>query len=87
MTSRYARLKNMRKIPVKKKTSRQELMRKILSSPRYKGKHVIVVNDKIFVAKTGAGASKILADIDRKYPDATPAITYVPDADALILWL
>jgi len=58
-----------------------------MSNPAYKGKHVIVVAGKVFTAKTGEGASKILEEIRRKYPKEIPAITYIPDADTLILWL
>jgi len=59
----------------------------VMSNPAYKGKHVIVVAGKVFTAKTGEGASKILEEIRRKYPKEIPAITYIPDADTLILWL
>ena len=59
-------------------------MEKILSDSRFRGKHVIVVAGKVFTAKTGEKASKILAEARRKYPKETPAVTYIPDADALI---
>lgn len=57
-----------------------------MSNPNYKGKHIIMVKGKVFTAKTGEGASKILEEVRRKYPKEIPAITYIPDADALILW-
>lgn len=60
-------------------------MEQILSDPAYKGKHVIVVAGKVFTANTGEGASKILDEVDRQYPDAVPEIAYIPDADTLIL--
>lgn len=60
-------------------------MEKILNDPQYKGKHVVVVGSKIFTAQTGEGAAKILEETDREYPDEIPAITYIPDADTLIL--
>jgi len=63
----------------------QQLMEKILSDPQYKGKHVIVVAGEIFTANTEDGAGKILDTIQEKYPDEVPAITYIPDADTLIL--
>lgn len=49
-----------------------------------RGNYVIVVVGKIFTVKTGEKASKILAEMRRKYPKETPAITYIPDTDALI---
>lgn len=62
------------------------LMQKVLNDPAYKGKHVIVVAGKIFTANTGEGAAKILDKVERDYPDEMPEITYIPDADTLILW-
>ena len=43
-------------------------MEKVLGDPRFRGKHVIVVGGKVFTAKTGEKASKILAEVRRKYP-------------------
>lgn len=56
-------------------------------SNRYKGKHVMVVADKIFAAKTAGEAKKLWRDLREKYPDKMPLVTYVPKADSLILWL
>lgn len=56
-----------------------------MNDPRYRGYHVVVVAGKVFKAKTGQGASKILAEVRRKYPGQIPEITYLPDADSLIL--
>ena len=61
-------------------------MREILDNPRFRGKHVVLVAGKVFTAKTGERASRILAEVREKYPKETPAITYIPKADALILW-
>lgn len=68
-----------------KKKKRKLTMADVLASRRYRGKHVIVVAGKVFTAKTGERASQILTRIRHKYPKATPAITYIPDADTLIL--
>lgn len=57
----------------------------VLASPRYKGKHVVVIAGKVFAAKTGEKASRILEKVREKYPKAVPAVTYIPDADTLIL--
>lgn len=67
------------------KTKQQELMEKVLNDPKYKGKHVIVVAGKIFTANTGDGAGNILTQVRKNYPGLTPAVTYIPDADTLIL--
>lgn len=62
-------------------------MVKVLNNPAYKGKHVIIIAGKIFTAKTGREVNRILDKLEKKYPKAIPAITYIPKADALILWL
>lgn len=61
-------------------------MSNIMSDPKYRGKHIIVVAGKVFTAKTGEGASKILEDVRKEYPHDIPEITYIPDYDSLILW-
>ena len=70
-----------------KKASAKVSMVNIMSNPKYKGRHVIVIAGKIFTAKTGNQASIILDRLEKKYPKEIPAITYIPKADALILWL
>ena len=69
------------------KKSKTTTMLKIMSNPKYKGKHVIVIAGKVFTAKTGRQANKILDKLEKKFPDEVPAITYIPKADTLILWL
>lgn len=70
-----------------RKGTKKLTMINIMSDPKYKGKHLIVAAGKVFTAKTGEGASKILEKIRREYPKEIPEITYIPDADTLILWL
>lgn len=69
------------------KKSPQQTMIQIMSDPKYKGKHVIVIKNQIFTAKTGETANKILDKLEKKFPKEIPAITYIPKADTLILWL
>ena len=65
---------------------RPKTMAQIMRDPRYyKGKHVIVVAGKVFTARTGERASDILDMVGQKYPGETPAITYIPKEDTLIL--
>ncbi len=61
-------------------------MEKVLNDPHYRGYHVILVAGKVFKAKTGEAASKILNAVRNDYPKQIPEITYIPDADTLILW-
>lgn len=67
--------------------TQRERMEKILSDPAYRGLHVVVVADRVFTAKTGEGAATLLKEADEKFPDDIAAVTYIPDADTLILWL
>lgn len=60
-------------------------MPEILQNPRYQGKHIIIVKGKVFTAKTGRGAAKILKEIRIKYPKSTPEIAFFPNAHSLIL--
>jgi len=64
----------------------QGIMEQVLNDPQYKGKHVIVAAGKIFTANTGEGAGDILDRVREQYPDEISEITYIPDADTLILW-
>lgn len=61
-------------------------MEKVFKDSAYRGYHVVVVAGKVYKAKTGERAAKILREVRQKYPKEIPAVTYIPDADALILW-
>ena len=60
-------------------------MQMAMNDPRNRGYHIIVSAGKLFKARTGEGASKILDDVRRQHPKEIPAISYIPDADTLIL--
>ena len=60
-------------------------MEMVLNDPSYQGFHVVVTAGKVFKARTGEKASQLLAAARKKYPKEIPAITYIPDADTLIL--
>lgn len=61
------------------------MLMKRLSHPRYRGRHVVVMGNKIFAAKTGHQATTLLNDLTRKYPRQSVTVSYVPKADSLIL--
>lgn len=71
----------MKRVKIKKIS-----MEMVMSDPQYRGYHLVVIHGKVFKAKTGEKASEILAEVRKKYPKEIPAITYIPDADTLILW-
>lgn len=61
-------------------------MHDVFKNPRYQGKHVVLIEGRVFTAKTGNGASEILKDVRKKYPGVTPEIAYLPKPGTLILW-
>ncbi len=61
-------------------------MADVFANPRFRGKHVVLVANNIYTAKTGQGAAKILDRVLKKYPQETPEIAYLPKAHSLILW-
>lgn len=71
---------------MKQDTTKKVTMEQVMDDPRNRGYHVIVIAGKLYRARTGEGASKILDEVRKKYPNDIPAITYIPDADTLILW-
>lgn len=72
---------------MKKDKTQKITMELVLNDPHYRGYHVVVVAGKVFKARTGEKASEILKEVNKKYPKEIPEITYIPDADSLILWL
>lgn len=58
-------------------------MMDIFKNPRYRGKHVILAAGKVYTAKTGEGASRILKKIRKEHPSVTPEVAYLPNARSL----
>ncbi len=70
------------------KKSGKQLLKILLSEKmgkKYAGKHVMIVGDRIFAAKTGEEASRKFEQLRQKYPDQMPLLTYIPKEDLLIL--
>jgi hypothetical protein len=61
-------------------------MMDVFKNPRYRGKHVILVAGKVYTAKTGEGAARILKNLEETHPNITPEVAYLPKARSLILW-
>lgn len=61
-------------------------MPKIFQNPRYRGKHIILAAGKVYTAKTGGEAIKILKKLEKLHPDVIPEVAYLPKARSLILW-
>ena len=71
----------------KKANGIARLLRRVAANPRYRGKHLIVVANKVFMARSASEAPRLFDRVTRAYRHATPTLLYVPRADALILWL
>lgn len=69
----------------KTKTRSRFPSQRALSNPRYRGKHLVIVEGKIFAATTGQEAAKIFKKVITQYPRTKPTITYVPKENMLIL--
>lgn len=72
---------------MKKRKNGHRLLGKIYADPRYRGKHLIVVDKRVFVARSAAEAPRLFDRVTRAHPGVTPTLIYVPQADALILWV
>ena len=72
---------------MKKAKNGHRVLERVYANPRYRGKHLIVVGDKVFVARSAAEAPRLFDRVTRAHPGVTPTLIYVPQADALILWV
>ncbi len=62
-------------------------MVQIMSDPQYKGRHLVIIKDQVFSAKSARQAKKMLQKLEQEYPHERPTLTYIPKGDTLILWL
>lgn len=60
-------------------------MEKIFQDPKFQGKHIIIMADHIFTARTGQQAVKLFHKLTKQYPNEEPTVTYIPKAESLIL--
>ena len=60
-------------------------MNQIFKDPRYRGRHIIMVSGKLYTAKTGDEAGKILEKARKEHPRAIPKYTYIPKENILIV--
>ena len=57
------------------------------ANPRYRGKHLVIIQDKVYTARTGREATRLFDRLTKQFPHETPTLAYVPKEDTLILWL
>jgi len=62
-----------------------KILSALFSDPKYQGKHVIVIGNKIFTANTGTMAAKIFDEQVKQHPKVRPLTSCVPTNNTLIL--
>ena len=63
------------------------LLKRVLRSRAYRGKHVILVHGKVYAAGSAAEITQLFDKVVKEFPGETPTLTYIPEADTLILVL
>lgn len=63
------------------------ILRRVYEDPKYAGKHLVIVGRRIYAARTGREADRLLDRVMAKHPKAPPLLVDVPGADTLLLWL
>jgi hypothetical protein len=69
----------------KKVATTDVLLRRVLRSSSYRGKHVILVHGKVYASSSGAEVNRLFDRIVREFPGETPTLAYIPQADSLVL--
>jgi len=52
---------------------------------KYRGKHVVAVEDEIVVVKDEKESKEALKRLEEKYPGRIPLITFIPEEEVMIL--
>ena len=55
-------------------------MMQIRQNPRYRGKHIVIAEGRLYTAKTGEGAVEIVQRLWKKNPKIVPEVSYMPKA-------
>ena len=71
--------------PRKRVASADVLLRRVLKSRSYRGKHVILVHGRAYAASSEAELRQLFDKLTEEFPSETPTLAYVPEADSLVL--
>ena len=63
----------------------EALLKRLLRSRAYRGKHVILIHGKVYAAASGARMPRLFDRAVKEFPGETPTLAYIPEADTLIL--
>ncbi|MBI4431100.1 MAG: hypothetical protein HY587_05260 [Candidatus Omnitrophica bacterium] len=61
------------------------LVKRLARNRRHRGKHLIVIEGRVFAARSAAHAKRLFDRLTRMHPHATPTLLYIPKSDALVL--
>ena len=70
-----------------RKTHSREYKTLLAREHRLRGKYVVIVGNRVFTAKSGKEAARLLSKVRKEFPTKTPLATFVPKEETLILWL
>jgi len=60
-------------------------MRDVFKNPRYRGKHVILVEGKVYTAKTGVEVARLWKKVEKEHPRSLPEYTFLPKGILTVL--
>ena len=63
----------------------KELVNLMSKVEKYRGKHVVAVEDEIIVVKDEKELKEALKRLKEKYPRRIPLITFIPEEEVMIL--
>jgi len=69
----------------KVRPTREALLKRMLRSRAYRGKHVILIHGKVYAAASGARLPRLFDQAVKEFPGETPTLAYISAADTQIL--
>lgn len=71
----------------KSRPTTEALLKRVLRSRSYRGKHVILIHGRVYPASSAAEMTRLFDKLVREFPGEQPTLAYVPEADTLVLVL
>lgn len=69
----------------KQTITENQTIKEIYSNPKFSGKHVLAIKNKIYSFNTGEALNEKFKKVIKQYPKESPLTTYVPKKGILIL--
>jgi hypothetical protein len=71
--------------PRKRVPKPETLLKRIINSDSYRGKHVILVHGKVYAASSRPELRRLFDRALKDFPGERPTLAYIPEADTLVL--